>query len=285
MIKLVLTDIDGTILPPGQRHISARTMLAVRNLEEADIGFGPSSGRERDALFQPFWGDDTLSRTGIFANGKVVYANGRLVERHTLDRGETLRLIDEIRPLPGVMFNYFAPHGLDGNGARSYVVVGCSQKELDDILAVAHLNTRRELAPELPEGADVLSAAVFGTTVPQVDDLADRLSAACPEFDFLRSARLSYDVAPHGVNKASALDTICHELGITRNEVLYLGDSDNDLAMLRAVPNSVCMGDGTDGAYEAARWCTGPTTADSVAVILESLAAHGGEVHPEDWTF
>lgn len=285
MIRLVLTDIDGTVLPSGQRRISARTLLAIRNLQEAGIAFGPSSGRERDGLFQPFWGAEDLSRTGIFANGKVVYVDGRCVAYHTLDRGATLHLLEVLHPIHDAVFNYFAPHGLDGHGQRSYVVVDSSPEEYRHVAIAGGLKSKREFSPELPEGVDVVSATVYGTELEAVDRLEALLSETCPAFDFLRSADLSLDVAPHGVSKASALDPLCEALGITRDEILYLGDSDNDLAMMRAIPNSVAMGNATDAAYAAARWCTGPASADSVAAVLESLARHGGEVHPEEWTF
>lgn len=286
MIRLVLTDIDGTILPTGQKRISARTMLAIRNLRRAGIGFGPSSGRERGALFQPFWGEMGLSDTSILANGKVVYVHGRLVRSEALDRGETLHLLEELSQMRDVLLNYFAPHGLDGKGERSYVVVGCPKEDFERIRAERGFGTRRELVDTLPEDARLLSVSIFVIGDPgRIDRVAARLAKACPAFDFLKSDGYTLDVAPHGVNKASALDLVCKELGITRDEVLYLGDSDNDLAMMRACPNSVCMGNGTDGAYEAARWCCGPSSADAVAVILESLVARHGELHPEDWTF
>lgn len=286
MIKLVLTDIDGTILPARTKRISARTMLAIRNLRRAGIDFGPSSGRERDALFQPFWGELGLSDTSILANGKVVYVHGRLVRREELDRQETLHLIGVLQGMRDVLLNYFAPHGLNGQGERSYVVVGCPDEDFEHIRQQRGFGSKRERVAALPEDASLLSVSVFVVGDPgRIDRVARQLASACPAFDFLKSDAYTLDVAPHGVNKASALDLVCHELGITRDEVLYLGDSDNDLVMMRAIPNSVAMGNGTDGAYEAARWCTGPASADSVAVILESLARHAGEIHPEDWTF
>lgn len=285
-IRLVLTDIDGTILPAGTSKIDARTMLAIRSLQKAGIAFGPSSGRDRDALFQPFWGDAELSDTGIFANGKVVYVRGRLVRHETLDRTETLALIRALHPIHDAMFNYFSRHGLDGRGGRCYIAVDCPPEELERICSQAGLHTPRVPTPTLPEDAELLSATVMAVGEPgRLDRIASLLSEACPGFDFLATGPYALDVAPRGVSKASALPVLCEHLGIAPSEILYLGDSDNDAAMMRALPNSVCMGNATDGAYAAARWCTGPDSADSVALILESLAAHGGELHPEDWTF
>lgn len=286
MIKLVLTDIDGTILPAGARAIDARTMLAIRNLLATGIAFGPSSGRERDAIFQPFWGAPELTATGIFANGKVVYAHGERVLYEPLDHTMTLSLLDVLHPLRDTMFNYFAPNGLSGHGDRSYIVVDCPEDDFERIVSGAGLRTRRERTNSLPEGAELLSASVVTVGEPgRVDRVGLMLHDACPGFDFLKSNEHILDVSPHGVSKATALGPLCEHLGISPEEILYLGDSDNDLAMMRVLPNSIAMGNATDGAYEAARWCTGPSSADAVATILESLVRHDGEVHPEDWTF
>ncbi len=51
------------------------------------------------------------------------------------------------------------------------------------------------------------------------------------------------DIAPAGVNKATALAGICGELGIAADNVLALGDGHNDLEMLAWAGRGVAMGD------------------------------------------
>ena len=44
-VKLILTDIDGTILPRGERVVSSRTVAAFHAALDAGIAVGPASGR------------------------------------------------------------------------------------------------------------------------------------------------------------------------------------------------------------------------------------------------
>ena len=46
MIKLVLCDMDGTLVPFGAERVSDRTLSAIRSLVHAGVRFGPASGRE-----------------------------------------------------------------------------------------------------------------------------------------------------------------------------------------------------------------------------------------------
>lgn len=51
------------------------------------------------------------------------------------------------------------------------------------------------------------------------------------------------DIAPEGINKATALAEVCDELGISADDVLALGDGRNDLEMLAWAGRGVAMGD------------------------------------------
>lgn len=44
-IRLIMSDIDGTIMPPGSKSVSARTVAAFHAAREAGIVIGPASGR------------------------------------------------------------------------------------------------------------------------------------------------------------------------------------------------------------------------------------------------
>ena len=65
MIKLVLCDMDGTLVPFGAERVSDRTLAAIRSLVHAGVRFGPASGREPIDLKTFFSGDESLYETGI----------------------------------------------------------------------------------------------------------------------------------------------------------------------------------------------------------------------------
>lgn len=281
MIKLVLSDIDGTILPHGQKRISARAKLAIHLLDQAGIAFGPSSGRERGALFQPFWGDHRLYDTGILSNGKKVYLRGKLVDHQTLDRTALEHLVEVANAEPDVLVNYYAPHGLRGIDRPSYVVVNCPHSTYERIAKAGRFTTKREFANALPTSTKTEISCVCVCALggqERMVSLARKLSQECPQFDFLQSSPIILDVAPKGVSKASAVGVLRKSLDIRLDQILYLGDSNNDLTMMHVIPNSVCMGNGTPAAREAARWVVGRAEDDAAALVMEQLAAAGGDL-------
>ena len=60
------------------------------------------------------------------------------------------------------------------------------------------------------------------------------------------------DIAPEGVNKATALTTVVAGLGLTADQVLAFGDGRNDIEMLRWAGRGVAIGDAPPEVQEAA---------------------------------
>jgi hydroxymethylpyrimidine pyrophosphatase-like HAD family hydrolase len=75
-----------------------------------------------------------------------------------------------------------------------------------------------------------------------------------------------------GHTKATALDTVRSALE-QRNGLTYqtmaLGDSGNDIPMLRAADIGICMGNGTDAAKDAADYVTSAITDDGLYHAFE----------------
>ena len=82
-----------------------------------------------------------------------------------------------------------------------------------------------------------------------------------------------------GVSKATAMETVRAYLGGDWRTIA-VGDSDNDLPMLRAADVSVCMGNGNANAKAAATWVTTDLHEDG----LLGAFAHFGLISPSsDW--
>jgi hydroxymethylpyrimidine pyrophosphatase-like HAD family hydrolase len=65
------------------------------------------------------------------------------------------------------------------------------------------------------------------------------------------------DIAPEGVNKATALAEIAANLGVRAEDVLALGDGRNDLEMIKWAGRGVAMGDAPPEVKAAATHVTG----------------------------
>ena len=78
-IKLILTDIDGTIMPYGKRQVTQRCRAAFHAAMDAGILVGPASGRFFSWIPSFFGGDKACCQTALATNGMQVYLEGRKV--------------------------------------------------------------------------------------------------------------------------------------------------------------------------------------------------------------
>lgn len=85
--------------------------------------------------------------------------------------------------------------------------------------------------------------------------LADRLGLHGVSYFVGWSAWL--DIAPEGVNKATALASVVETLGVAADDVLAIGDGRNDIEMLTWAGRGVAVGDACDEVRAAADHVTG----------------------------
>jgi Cof subfamily protein (haloacid dehalogenase superfamily) len=82
------------------------------------------------------------------------------------------------------------------------------------------------------------------------------------------------DIAPDGVNKATALERVRERLGVPRNRVLAVGDGRNDIEMLEWAAEhgqGVAMGQAPPDVRAAASAVTAPVAEDGLAQVLDAL--------------
>ena len=82
------------------------------------------------------------------------------------------------------------------------------------------------------------------------------------------------DIAPNGVNKATALERVREWLGVPRADVMAVGDGRNDIDMLRWASlegRGVAMGQAPDEVQDAANERTGSDVEDGIAQLFATL--------------
>ena len=102
-----------------------------------------------------------------------------------------------------------------------------------------------------------------------------RMAALKAEFgdkiDVTKSTPIYTEIICPGVSKAAAVNILAQKLGIDRSEVMAIGDSDNDLPMLKAAGTSIAMGNGTDEVKAACDFVTGLCEDDGFAQAVEKF--------------
>ena len=85
------------------------------------------------------------------------------------------------------------------------------------------------------------------------------------------SSPTNLEINPAGVNKAAALLKVCDWLDLSMENVMAVGDSMNDIAMIREAGFGVAMGNAQDRVKEAANWITKDYTEHGVAHAIDRV--------------
>ncbi|KSU64301.1 phosphoglycolate phosphatase, TA0175-type [[Bacillus] enclensis] len=91
--------------------------------------------------------------------------------------------------------------------------------------------------------------------------------------EITNSSPTNIEINPAGVNKAAALVKVCERLDLSMEEVMAVGDSMNDIAMIRESGFGVAMGNAQEAVKEAADWVTGINTDHGVAQAIDKVLA------------
>jgi hydroxymethylpyrimidine pyrophosphatase-like HAD family hydrolase len=268
-IRLVASDLDGTLLRPDET-VSERTREAIVAVRRAGITLVLVTGRPPRAL-APIAARIGVGGIAICANGAVVWDldAGTMVDVTPLAADLAAGLVRELREaIPGVLFAVELEHGFgreagwtDGTGPPRPRLV---ERETPEVLEADAL--------EMVTGP-VVKLLVRHPTLP-FPEVARRARQAVGEQAVVTWAGTRLlEISAAGVTKAWALERLCARLGVRRQEVLALGDMENDLPMLAWAGHSVAVANAQPDVLDAADEVTASNLDDGVALVLERLAA------------
>lgn len=268
MFKLILADMDNTLVPSGQKHVSKRAIAAIHELLNLGVRFGPATGRDTFELANMFAGATECYQTGIVANGKRIYVDGEL-RRYALMENESLqRLVDYLSTAPNTFLTALSFD--NPNGKEPYWCVGAREDDLAWFASWIGFTGRR--CDRVPDIKLIASTIACGGTQEQLDDILRHAHVIAPCFDYVQPFEHWVDILPKGLDKGSALPMLLDEMRISPDEVLFFGDADNDLGIMGALDNTVAVANAMPAAAAAARWHIGESSDDAVAQALEDVA-------------
>ena len=259
MLKLVATDLDGTLLHTDGT-VTERTRGVLTALEERGVTVVFVTGRPIR------WMDDLWQHVGehgiaICSNGGIVYDVRRhaVIEARTITRSVGLQVADLLRTaVPGTVFALEKSDGFAKEPSyRPHAEVPPGQvigelSEVYDDNVVKLLARHEDLPPQ--------------RFWREVEDLVGHLVTTT-----WSSSDALVEMSGHGVTKASTLAAYCTERGIRRDEVVAFGDMPNDLPLLKWAGTAYAMANAHTSVFPDATHTAPPNDEDGVAVVLEQL--------------
>ncbi|MFB7733494.1 Cof-type HAD-IIB family hydrolase [Streptomyces sp. NPDC056112] len=231
-IRLIVTDMDGTLLDDAKR-LPAGLWPTLAELRRRGVLFSPASGRQYATLAEQFAGHDE-GMVFIAENGTYVVRDGVELSSDPLDPAVAARLVGAVREL--------VAQGVDVGavvcGKRSAYVERTDEAFLAE---VRKYYVRHRIVPDAAAvDDDVIKVALFDfgsaerTTAPALAPFA-------ATHQVVVSGEHWVDVMNRTADKGAALRRLQRDLGITPAQTLVFGDYLNDLEMLDAADWSFAM--------------------------------------------
>lgn len=282
-IRMVVVDIDGTLLPSAGAVVSERNARALREAQAAGIAVVIATGR-RQSYASPLLAPIGLTPETLMisSNGTVTRTlEGSLIERTLLSVETARALTPALRSFGTTVFTF------DREGPGTLVVESLEALHTRVRLWVeANRPWIQEVRP-LERAFDNGDAPVQGMVCGDVAEMrgAEAWLAASELAPLIEMHRTEYrsrdstilDILPPGCSKGVALQRIAEREGLQPEEILAIGDNWNDLEMLEVAGRPVVIGSGAPDlvalATERGWEIASGNDEDGVAQIVEPLLA------------
>ena len=265
-IKLVCSDVDGTLVEEGKAGLNPEYYDEIRRLKEKGIMFAVVSGRSYAAsspLFTPVI-DDIIF---INDNGAVLTYQGKTIKAHTIP----VEVIKEmIGDLPDEVKEVTYISQLKGSFAWKKNQEFCRILREDFFLNLTELE---EMPDSIPDDAGIMSLGMY--------DPVDAEAAVGEEFakkwnqheliQAVPGGQYWFNVMQKKITKGVALKEVMEMFNFKPEEVIAIGDNMNDMGMLTCVPNSVAIGNARQEVKDVCKYIADTNTNDGVLQILKIL--------------
>ena len=269
-IKLVASDLDGTLLNKN-KEITPRLFDALEKLDKLGIYFVPSTGRPFGTVPQAIKELPFLKYV-ITSNGATIY--DATEKKNIIENYLTPEAVDAVieiaRELP-VITEYF----IEG---KAYI----AKKVYDDLtpfdLTESHVTYIKNSRTPVEDFWDEMKRN--HTVLENINLVFADMELRKKTWDKLKALGLASVTAATTKNieitslyatKAKALEKLCEVLGFTRENVLAMGDGDNDMPMIQFAGIGVAMANGEEHIKQAADIIADDCNNFGAAKILEQI--------------
>ena len=265
MIRMIALDVDGTLLT-SRGELTGETVRAIRAAREKGVRVVLSTGRStQDAVW--LTGLAGCDSRAVCLGGAAVadMTDGRHLRRWDIPDGLAGSVLEVLRDQPLACMVFAGELNLlDPYSARHYRETYPFPPYLDNAVEAQDISSwlkahRQPLTKIHAEGAPEL----FPPLLEKLGKL--------PGLTLTSSGLDNFEVLADGVDKGKALCLLGAEWGISPEETAAIGDSDNDLAMLRAVGCPVAMGNASDRVKAVCAMVTDSNDRNGVARAIDRL--------------
>lgn len=263
MIKLIATDVDGTLVKESSKEVPQQVIDMIQKLCDKGYYFAIASGRQYGSIRRMF---ERVDRNLIYIveNGAHIVMDGKNVDLVPMKRNQVIGIMNELRTFYKEDCHVVAsaPQGSLLESRDENFIKLISEKYRNDVTLVEDILEKADhiikLAIYKKESIREIGEQIL---IPHWTEQVKTCLAGEEWVDFMDKS----------VDKGNALKKVLQELQLGTEEVMVFGDNENDIGMLSLVENSYVVENAKDNVKLAAKYTCRPYWEDGVCRVLESL--------------
>jgi Cof subfamily protein (haloacid dehalogenase superfamily) len=229
MIKLIVTDMDGTLLDE-HGHLPEGFIEILDRIRAKNIKLVAASGRPYYTL-QTNFGPMGRYLSFICENGALVVDNDKIILESVIDNNIVTEVLNTANQIDTNVVILCSP--------KCAYVENCSEEHLSEI---KKYYTSLEIVDDLSKVTD----PIIKITICNLENSHENLKTVFkPNFEdklnVVGSGEIWIDISNKNVNKGTALQSLMTTYNISREETMVLGDYYNDIEMLKEAEYSFVM--------------------------------------------
>lgn len=237
MIKIILSDIDGTFLKTD-KSVCALHAKAIKAVVAQGLKFVFVSARMPEGIY-PITDALGMAHTPVisYSGGLVLTEDEKVLFDKKIAAEDAQSILAAMKRWQDISISYYT--------GRRWVT-----EKVDERIQREHENTGAPF--ELGNFDALLNENILPNKIfvrcepPTCKEMESELSKEFPALNVVRSAPYLLEIIDKSVSKATGIEVLLKHYGYTVDEAIAFGDNYNDVEMLSYIPQSVAMANAPD---------------------------------------
>lgn len=284
MIKLIASDMDGTLLNKDL-IVPKENIQAIKRAQGSGIEFMIATGRNITEV-KPLLGPQQLHPAFITLNGAQVFdENEKIQVEFPLTRESVSKTIQALKA-ENLYFEIISSEGIFSDSKIKRIdnianLISNLNPETPFKLAIALSSARLELMnikyvdnyDQILTNTDIQIFKIIAFETKSLKKLVrvreKLLQGKKPSVAITSSSTFNIEINDIHAQKGIALKKYAEQKGLTADNVMAIGDNNNDTTMIEYATYSVAMGNAIDSIKNIAYWQTDTNNNNGVAKAIE----------------
>jgi Cof subfamily protein (haloacid dehalogenase superfamily) len=272
--KMVCIDMDGTLLGKGKK-VSEESKKAIKEIHDKGVEVVVTTGRiyNNAEYYSNLLG---VESPVIAANGAIVrekYTN-KVIYENPIQTKECIKLVDMLYKMK-MYFHFYTLDSIycSNNLTQLATKLYMTKQVGDDSLKINYYvinNIEKWKSFFRENNGKITKCIAFSLNPEKISKLKNSLN----EFDdivYFGAGRRSVEINNKGVSKGNAVKVLADYYGFKREEIICIGDNENDLSMIEYAGVGIAMGNAIEPVKKIAEYITDTNLENGVAKAINKF--------------